>query len=108
MKEDKSIKLKSIFLSVVMVLVFSLVFTNLFAEERKYELNTTSVIKDILKEHIGKMVTVRLDSGEALEGLVVKVGDHLVHISRLSGKDFYDAVARIDRISTVIFKVRGN
>ena len=101
-------KLRKIFVSVLVVLIFSLVFTNLFAEEKKYELNTASDIKDVLKEKIGKRVSLKLSSGEELDGLVVKVGDHLVHIAKLPVRDFYDAVVRIDRISTVIFKVRGD
>lgn len=101
-------KLRRIFVSILVVLACSLVFTSLFGQEKKYELNTASGTKDVLKELTGKIVSVKLDSGGELEGLVVKVGDHLVHISRLSGKDFYDAVVRIDRISAVIFKVRGN
>jgi hypothetical protein len=76
--------------------------------ERKYELNTASSIKDVLRENMGKIVTVKPDCGEALEGVVTKVGDHLVQISELLEKDFYDAVVRLDRISAVIFKVRGN
>ena len=78
------------------------------AEEPKYELKSPAVtIKDILLENIGKRVILRLETGENLEGTVSKVGDSVVHIAKLSGKDFYDAVVRIERISAVIFKVRG-
>jgi len=78
------------------------------AEEPKYELKSAAVtIKDVLQEYMGKRVLVRLESGEDLEGTVTKVGDFVVHISKLSGKDFYDAVIRIERINAVIFKVRG-
>jgi hypothetical protein len=78
------------------------------AEDAKYELKSAAVtIKDVLHENIGKRVIVRLETGENLEGTVTKVGELVVHIAKLSGKDFYDAVVRIDRISAVIFKVRG-
>jgi hypothetical protein len=53
-------------------------------------------------------MVVRLDSGEKLEGSVGKVGDSVVHSAKLSGRDFYDVVVRIGRISAVVFKVRGN
>ncbi len=101
-------KLRRIFVLVFVVLACCLVFTNVFAEEKKYELNTASVIKDILIEQTGKRVYLRMDSGEEVLGIVAKVGDHLVHISGLAGRDFYDATIRIDRISAIIFKVRGN
>jgi len=78
------------------------------AEEPKYELKSPAVtIKDVLQENIGKRVIIRMETGENLEGTVTRVGEHVVHIAKLSGKDFYDAVVRIDKISAVIFKVRG-
>jgi hypothetical protein len=105
-KEGKEMNGRRIFVSVLVVTVFSLVGTNLFAEEKKYELNAAFSIREILKEQIGKTVSIKSDSGREFEGVVVTVGDHLVHISRLSEKNFYDAVIRIDKIHAVIFKVR--
>ena len=82
---------------------------NLSADEPKYELKSpAATVKEVLAENLGKRVIVRLESGENLEGTVSKVGDSVVHIAKLSGRDFYDAVVRIDRISAVVFKVRGN
>jgi len=78
------------------------------AEEAKYELKSpAATIKDILLEQTGKRVIVRLETGENLEGTVTKVGENVVHIAKIAGRDFYDAVVRIDRISAVLFKVRG-
>lgn len=78
------------------------------AEEARYELKTSvATIKDVLQENTGKRIIVRLETGGDLEGTVIKVGEQVVHIARLSGRDFYDAVVRIDRISAVVFKVRG-
>lgn len=74
--------------------------------EEKFELKQSSVIRETLIDNIGKRVSVRLEAGEELSGNVTRVGDQLVHISKLSGRDFYDAVIRIDRISAVIFKAR--
>jgi hypothetical protein len=81
----------------------------LLAQDKGYELKSSAAtVKDVLSENIGKRVIVRMDTGDNLEGTVNKVGDSLVHISKISGKDFYDSVVRIDKISAVIFKVRGN
>ncbi len=82
---------------------------NVFADEQKYELKlAAATVKDVLSENINKKVIVRMDTGDTLEGTVSKVGDSLVHISKISGRDFYDAVVRMDKISAVLFKVRGN
>ena len=65
------------------------------AEEPKYELKNAGVtIKDVLQENLGKRVIVRLETGENLEGTVLKVGDTVLHLAKISGRDFYDAVVR--------------
>ncbi len=76
--------------------------------EPKYEMKQEAVIKDILNENLNKRVTVRLETGESLEGFVTKVGENLVHLSRITGRDFFDATVRIEKISSVVFRVRGN
>ncbi len=96
-------------MSAALALFLFLVFTgSLFAEESKFELNESYGIRDVLNSNVGKRITVKTDMGEVLEGTVTRVGSHLVHISRLSGKDFYDAVVVIDKIDSVIFRARGN
>jgi len=97
--------------SIIAILLLMLGSMGVFASaasagEAKFELKSSAVIKDILAEYTGKRVTIRLNSNEELEGTVTKVGDSLVHLSKLSGKDFYDAVVLIDRISAVIMRVR--
>ncbi len=77
-----------------------------FAQEKEFELNPSYGIREVLNAYVGKRVAIRTGTGESLEGTVTKVGSHLVHISRLSGKDFYDAVIVIDKIDAVIMKVR--
>ncbi|TAN37871.1 MAG: hypothetical protein EPN25_14950 [Nitrospirae bacterium] len=96
-----------LFLACVM-LTMTLVTADLFAAEGPFELNAGYSIKEVLTAQVGKRVSVRTDAGETFEGTVTRVGDHLLHISKLSGKDFYDAVVRIDRINSVVLKVRGN
>jgi small nuclear ribonucleoprotein (snRNP)-like protein len=99
---------KSISIAVVLgMLSLVTAFTNVSAAEPTYELKATS-IKEVLAENMGKRVTVRLQTGENLEGIVSKVGDSLVHLSKITTRDFYDAVVRIDTISAVVFRVRGN
>jgi small nuclear ribonucleoprotein (snRNP)-like protein len=93
----------------VFILLFCLALSqNLFAQEVKFELNKDYGIKEILTGYVGKRVAIRLDGGEELEGIVSSIGDHLVHISKLSKRDFYDALVRIERINAVIIRVRSN
>jgi hypothetical protein len=80
----------------------------LHAEEKKPIVNASDGIKEILTSNMGKRITVKTDSGEAIEGTVVMVGYQLVHLEKLTGKDFYDSVICIDKITSVTIKVRGN
>ena len=91
------------------VVVACLVFSqDLLAQESKFELNKGFGMKEVLSGYEGKRIAVRLDSGEELEGTLTTVGDQLVHLSKLSKRDFYDAVIRIDKINAVIFRARNN
>ncbi len=76
------------------------------AEEVKYDLKPAATMKALLADSIGKRVVLRLESSEEMEGTVAMVGDNLVHISKLSRRDFFDAFVSIDRISAVIIRVR--
>jgi hypothetical protein len=80
---------------------------NVSGAEKKFELESVgTTVKDILVRNTGKKVAVLMDNGQKLEGNVSKVGDIVVHISRLTGREFYDAVIRLDRISAVILRTR--
>ena len=60
----------------------------------------------VLVAQKGNRVTVRLTSGEELSGKVMTVGDHVVQLGELSGKEFFDAVIPLDSITAVIVRVR--
>lgn len=60
----------------------------------------------VLKRHEGQKVEIRLKSGEKISGKVSAVGDKAVHISELTGQEFYDAVVSLDDVSAVIIRVK--
>ena len=76
------------------------------AEQVTYDLKPAATMKSLLTDSIGKRVVLRLESSEEMEGTVSTVGEHLVHISKLSKRDFFDAFVSIDRISAVIIRAR--
>ena len=63
-------------------------------------------IKVNLEKQVGKRVKLRLISGQDVEGTVVAVGTAGVHVAKLAGMDFFDAVVRLDQIAAVVIKVR--
>jgi hypothetical protein len=78
------------------------------AAQGKFQIESADTIKSVLERQIGKAIRPRLQSGEEVGGTVTKVGDHVVHLSELAGREFFDAVVRIDGISAVILRTRGN
>ncbi len=68
--------------------------------------NVDSSLTDNLKSLTGKKVYVTLGSGKALSGLVKNVGNHLIHLEKLDGKEYFDALIRIENISAIDAKFR--
>ena len=73
-------------------------------EGSNFDLSAT--LADNLKSYTGKNVFVHLKSGTTLQGTVKAVGNGLVHLEKLNGKDFYDALIRIEEISAIEAKFR--
>lgn len=74
-------------------------------EGAKYD--TSSSLKDNLKIYVGKDVVVHLRSGKSFQGYIKAVGDHLIHVEKLAGgRDFYDALIRIEDITAIESKFR--
>jgi sRNA-binding regulator protein Hfq len=71
---------------------------------------TTETQQDLflttLQKMIGKHVTVHLMAGRELTGLVSKVTEDAVHLSELGGRDFFDAIVRMEHISAIIYRVK--
>ena len=70
------------------------------------QFNVNTSLSDNLIALKGKIVTVTLSSGQAMTGTVGDVKGNLLHLVKLSQKDFYDALVVIDRISAIETKVR--
>ena len=76
------------------------------AQEKTIAFHDSNNMAEVLKPHVGQNVLLMLQSGKELQGKLEKVGANLVLISKLTGKDFYDAVIRIDQIEGFQLKVR--
>ncbi len=61
-------------------------------------------IQSILNAQKGNVVTLKLLSGGELTGTVEVVSTQVVHLSKLAGKEFFDAAASIANIEAVIAK----
>ena len=68
--------------------------------------NVNLSLPDNLKSLIGKKVSVTIVSGKTLTGVVKEVGNHLIHLEKLSGKEHFDALIRIENISAIETRFR--
>lgn len=55
-------------------------------------------IQSILNMQIGNVVTIKLQSGNELTGVVDSVNAQVVHLSKIVGLEYFDAAASISSI----------
>lgn len=79
--------------------------TNVFAQG-KIDLQTSDTILGILQKNVGQLVELRMKSGEKIAGKLEKVGDKLVHLSALTGAEFYDAAVDAGDVSAVVVRTK--
>ena len=63
--------------------------------------NVNASMTDNLKSLVGKKVSLTTISGKTFSGVIKEVGNHLIHLEKLEGKEFYDALILIVNISAV-------
>ncbi|MEY2563727.1 MAG: hypothetical protein QOH88_1920 [Verrucomicrobiota bacterium] len=93
-------------LSLIVAVGFALVCSDLFAQG-KIDLQAGDTIVGILQKNMGQTVELRLTSGEKIGGKVEKVGDKLVHISQLTGAEFYDAAVDVAQVAAVVVRTKA-
>lgn len=70
------------------------------------QLNASITLTDNLVALKGKTVTVSLSSGQTVTGVVKEVQNNLLYLEKLSQKEFYDALIRVDLIAAVEVRAR--
>jgi hypothetical protein len=70
------------------------------------EITAEDTVRSVLERSVGRRVELALVSGEKLTGTVKLVNAELVHLAGLQGREFFDAVARIDRIDAIVYRTR--
>jgi hypothetical protein len=79
---------------------------NLPAQD-KIDLQPNATVLSILQGNAGKTVELRLNSGEKIGGKVEKVTDNVVHLSHLTGAEFFDGFVDVKDISAVVIRTGG-
>jgi hypothetical protein len=63
-------------------------------------------LQGLLEVQKGKKVTVRLSGGEELTGNVTTVTKELLHLGKLSGKEYFDAIIDMTKITAMIVRTK--
>jgi len=80
---------------------------SVFAQDTAVTFNLSSSLENNLRLLAGKNVSVTLASGSAITGNIKEVKNGLLHLQKLSGKSFYDALIRTKDICAFEAQVRG-
>jgi sRNA-binding regulator protein Hfq len=70
------------------------------------QLNAAIPLADNLIALKGKTVAVFLSSGLTMTGVVKEVQNNLLYLEKLSQKEFYDALVRVDMIVAIEVRAR--
>jgi hypothetical protein len=71
----------------------------------KASLQPNATVVSLLQGSAGKSVWLHLRSGEKMGGKISQVTDNIVHLSNLSGAEFFDAFVDVKDISAVVVRV---
>jgi len=93
-------------LSLIIALTLAFVCSNLFAQG-KIDLQAGDTVLTILQKNVGQTVELRMKSGEKIAGKVEKVGDKLVHLSQLTGMEFFDAAVDAADVAAVVIRAKS-
>jgi hypothetical protein len=79
---------------------------SVFAQE-KAALQPNATVVSLLQGSAGKSVELHLRSGEKMGGKIAQVTDNIVHLSNLTGAEYFDAFVDVKDISAVVVRVAG-
>jgi hypothetical protein len=94
------------YLLLVVTIVAAGTCCSVFAQE-KTALQANATVVSILQGSAGKSVELHLRSGEKMGGKVAQVTDSVVHLSNLTGAEYFDAFIDLKDVSAVVVRVAG-
>src|SRR4029077_9419622 len=73
----------------------------------KASLQPNTTVVSLLQVSSGKSVELHLRSGEKMGGKIAQVTDNIVHLSNLTGAEYFDAFVDVKDISAVVVRAAG-
>ena len=98
--------MKRYYLPLLIIVIAMLTCSSLLAQE-KAALQPNVTVLSVLQGAVGKTVELHLRSGEKMGGKVSQVSGDTVHLSALTGAEYFDAFVDAKDISAVVVRVTG-
>ena len=92
--------------SLVVVIIIALTCAGSFAQD-KAAMQPNATVASLLAGSVGKNVELHLRSGEKMGGKIAQVTDNIVHLSNLTGAEYFDAFVDVKDIGAVVVRVSG-
>lgn len=89
------------------MIITSVICGSSFAQD-KTSLQANASVAGILQGSTGKSVELHLRSGEKMGDKVAQVTDSVVHLSNLTGAEYFDAFVDMKDVSAVVVRVGGS
>jgi len=99
-------KIKAVFRVFMMFILFLTCSSHLIADIGDVQLDQNDSIYEVLERNIGMTIELVLDSGYTITGKLSRVTFEMVHITEISGQEYFDALILLDRVSVVIIRVK--
>ena len=94
------------YLPLLIIVIATLTCSSLLAQE-KAALQSNATVLSVLQGSVGKTVELHLRSGEKMGGKVAQVTDNIVHLSNLTGAEYFDAFVDVKDVTAVIIRTSG-
>jgi hypothetical protein len=90
----------------VVIIITAVICASAFAQD-KASMPPNATVVSLLQGSAGKSVELHLRSGEKMGGKIAQVTDNVVHLSNLTGAEYFDAFVDVKDISAVVVRVAG-
>ena len=92
--------------SLLVAMIITVICASSFAQD-KASLQPNATVVSLLQGSAGKSVELHLRSGEKMGGKIAQVTDNILHLSNLTGSEYFDAFVDVKDISAVVVRVAG-
>ncbi|MGZ5022727.1 MAG: hypothetical protein ACXWAX_09085 [Chthoniobacterales bacterium] len=84
--------------------LFFCCLTLTFAQSLDLQPNDT--MQSVLQRQVGQSVELRMKSGEKIGGKLEKASDKVVHLTQLTGAEYFEAAVAVDDIAAVVVRAK--